>query len=450
VAAFRRFTQELQIENGDALELYPEQFEILEPFFAGVTETLILLPKKNGKSTLIAALCLYHLLTEPFADCIVVASSREQAQIILSQAKMFVRQAPGLRKRVTVKEREITYSGGRVRVLASDQDTVDGQLPTLAIVDELHRQRSGELRGVLRLGLGPRNGRMLVISTAGADTVSPLGRLRQKAQMMQNYRRDTETRRSYASAPSFAFFEWSLNPDDDPDDLATVKLVNPAPWKTLETLADDKGAVSEYEWLRLCCNIWTDGEEPWLAPKVWNGLPRAAEIEDGAKVSVGIRVGMGHQSAAVVWVQKVDDVYQVGYELLSDEDGMLASVEDVVRDVNRRFSVTHNAYVSKTFDRSAETLSEEGLVMVPYPVGTRTMDMAETLLKVIGEKRLAHEGAGPFSQQVMAGQVKMQPSGWKFVDRPVGGTPIDALLALAAAVHVAETQQPQEVFFAWS
>jgi phage terminase large subunit-like protein len=48
---------------------------------------------------------------------------------------------------------------GVVKVLASDVDTADGVIPTLAIVDELHRHKSADLYGVFRDGLGPRSGR---------------------------------------------------------------------------------------------------------------------------------------------------------------------------------------------------------------------------------------------------------------------------------------------------
>jgi len=166
---FKKFAAALKIEDGSPFQLFPEQLEMLELFFAGAKDTVILIPKKNGKSTLIAAIALYHLLTTPFANCICVAAARQQAQIILDQAKMFIRQSPALRSRMNVNQREITslIDGGKIEVRASDVDTLDGVLPTLAIVDELHRHKTADVRGILRLGLGGRRGRMLTISTAG-------------------------------------------------------------------------------------------------------------------------------------------------------------------------------------------------------------------------------------------------------------------------------------------
>ena len=59
---------------------------------------------------------------------------------------------------------------GRIRVLAADVDTADGVIPTLALVDELHRQPSAGLYGVFRDGLGPRGGQMVTISRRRAIT----------------------------------------------------------------------------------------------------------------------------------------------------------------------------------------------------------------------------------------------------------------------------------------
>src|SRR5262245_2680908 len=173
----------LTLDNGAPFELEPFQRLMLADFFAGCRETLIMLPKKNGKTTLLAALALYHLITTADADVIIVAASREQAEYTLRQANGFVRRSPELSRRLTVKLREIVYrrKGGVIKVRASDVDTVDGWLGTLALVDELHRHRNAELYGVLRDGLGARNGQMAAISTAGADQNSVLWRMRQAA-----------------------------------------------------------------------------------------------------------------------------------------------------------------------------------------------------------------------------------------------------------------------------
>jgi hypothetical protein len=67
----------------------------------------VILPKKNGKSTLVAALALYHLLTTEDAEGYIAASSRDQAGIILKQARKFIRSSPALQRHFQMKQREI-------------------------------------------------------------------------------------------------------------------------------------------------------------------------------------------------------------------------------------------------------------------------------------------------------------------------------------------------------
>src|SRR6266540_3636812 len=88
---FERFCAELTLEDGSRMRLYPFQKLIVRDLLQGTTETLALLPKKNGKSTLSSALALYHLVVTQDAECIIVAAARDQAAIILRQASGFIK-----------------------------------------------------------------------------------------------------------------------------------------------------------------------------------------------------------------------------------------------------------------------------------------------------------------------------------------------------------------------
>src|SRR6266498_3678453 len=99
---FEKFCQELRLENGKPMKLEPFQRVMLKDHFAGVTEIVIVIPKKNGKTTLLAALALYHLENWPEAECVIGASSRDQARILFKQAAGLVRRA-GLQQRFDVK-----------------------------------------------------------------------------------------------------------------------------------------------------------------------------------------------------------------------------------------------------------------------------------------------------------------------------------------------------------
>src|SRR4051794_26713605 len=94
--SFARFCAGLRLENGNPFVLEDFQHRLLFDYFAGVIETLVLLSKKNGKTTLLGALALYHLMTTREAECVIGAASRDQAGILFKQAWGFVRRSPGL------------------------------------------------------------------------------------------------------------------------------------------------------------------------------------------------------------------------------------------------------------------------------------------------------------------------------------------------------------------
>jgi phage terminase large subunit-like protein len=85
------------LDTGKPFVLEPYQRTMLADHFDGVTEIVIVIPKKNGKTTLLGALALFHLLEWPEAECVIGASSRDQARILFKQAAGLVRRSAGCR-----------------------------------------------------------------------------------------------------------------------------------------------------------------------------------------------------------------------------------------------------------------------------------------------------------------------------------------------------------------
>jgi hypothetical protein len=448
---FEAFCSELQIDL-KPFKVYPEQLDILAPYFDGAEETIVILPKKNGKSTLIAALVVYHVLVTPDAECIVVAASREQAEIILRQARKFIRQTPGLAPHLRVMRREILslQDEGRARVLASDEDTADGVLPTLAIVDELHRHKTSELYAVLRLAVGTTGGRMITISTAGSSMDTPLGDKRRRAYEMPGFKRDQKKRRSFVRSPdgSFAFIEWCLNLDDDPNDLKTVKLVNPAPWKTLTMLAKEQAAVTPWQWLRFGCGIWTEGEEPAVPPELWDPLGDAEEIPAGSQVWVAVALGIKRESTAIATLrfqpERIDSKVQI-----LEGNVTYQQIQDAVRALVAKFDVLGMVYVSKSFEHAADELEAEGLQVIQQPLSEQRMEMASaTFWKLLEDGKFHHDGDPVLRSHVMGATTKQTGKGWRF--DPATQRPITGLLALAAGCEMTQVVPVGDVMFGWA
>jgi phage terminase large subunit-like protein len=306
----------LPLEQGVPFVLESFQHELLSDYFDGVVETLVLLPKKNGKTTLLAALALYHVIVTPDAECVLGAASRDQASILFEQAVGFVSRSAYLQKRVVAKRgyREIRsrVDSGRIRVLAADVDTADGVIPTLALVDELHRHRSSGLYGIFRDGLGPRHGQQITISTAGDHERSVLGQMRAAARKLPGIERHGKHLYVVTADKSFAMHEWSLEREDDVEDLTLVKQVNPASWQTVELLAQrlHSPSTQPWQWARFACGVWTGAESYWVLPEDWDVAARADVIAAREPVTLGFDGSRYGDATALVACRISDGLLQ--------------------------------------------------------------------------------------------------------------------------------------------
>jgi phage terminase large subunit-like protein len=444
------------LSDGNPFKLEPFQKRILAGYFAGATETLILLPKKNGKSTLLAALALYHLLRTPEANIPVVASSAGQAMWIFDQARGFVERSPEVFQDVRVLRgiREIRRRDpegekgpknivGVMKVFANDEDTIDGVIPTLAIVDEYHRHPKASTYGVLRDGL-VGDAAMITISTAGSRRESPLGGLRAKAHALENF-----TRRgcyNHATQPdgSFDFHEWCLDEGADVTDVEVVKGANPSSIQTRARLENRRISPSMLpaQWLRFACGIWTEGDNPWIEPTMWDELAvDVGGLNDGDEVFVGVRAGAGAGIGIVA--PREDGAVAVRAKVLPPPPGgrvPLEAVEFALRRIAERYRVVEIGFDPDQFQRSADLLQEAGLPMMEVPQRPQRLAAATaTLWRLVSARLLHHDGDPELRAQVLAGQTKESTTGWRL--EPTAQTA--ALIALAMAVHRA-TAQPDE------
>lgn len=446
---FARFCSELKTPEGP-LRLYPDQLKMLRDYFAGARESVILLPKKNGKSTLIAALAIYHLLTTEDAFCVVAAAARKQAEdTILRQAKGFIRRHPKLRSRLRVINREIRFrdgmSDGLVVVLASDSDTADGVIPTLAIVDELHRHRTGELYGLLRDGLGPRNGQIITISTAGDDEESPLGQIRSRA-YDYGVEKDGAYRCARSPDGSVVLHEWALDPDEDRSDMKVVKKANPAPWHTEERLLERFASptTTPWQWARFACGVWLQGEDRVVGPVEWSECGTHEELvpPPDAEVRFGMDVAFTGDTTAIVphWLD--GDLAYLGVPriLVPPKDGGLRK-----RLILKSCDELREKYGGSTIVIDPEAggqiisqdLEEMGFEMAFYSQKPGPMaHAAELFYAAVRERKLRHPHDPKLTRHVLNGCKRGTDDGrWRFVKESKGSHKhIDGLIA-AAMVH---------------
>jgi phage terminase large subunit-like protein len=491
----KRFAGHMILDTTRPAVIEEFQAVMLTPFYSGVTETVILIPKKNGKTTTLAIVALHHLCFTEDAEVVIAASSRDQATILLDQAAKIVRRSRVLDDRVVVKRgfREIRSlrDSGRIRVLAADADTADGVIPTLALVDELHRHKSAELYGVFRDGLGPRDGRMVTISTAGEDEDTPLGELRARALLLPHVEVEGRRTLAYDDKGAFALLEWALREDDDVHDIAVVKQANPASWQTHARLQErhDSPSTKPWQWARFACGLWVRGQESAISPEDWSRcLDKEAVIPDGSPAWLGLDLAWTIDCTAIVplWMEGPRRrVVGRPVILRPPGDGSMIDERAIVwalliyagewawsrRDFVQALSGSNRADVvedwANAIERAAHPLRVQGIVYDPNAGGRQMvqqlqrehdlpfiehsqdnapMALASTRLADAIPSLIRHDGdAGLRNHVLTAVQKWLGGEKWKY-DRPTRGKrrPIDALTALefAHSVAVAELEEP--------
>lgn len=135
-------------------------------------ELLLIVARKNGKSTLAAAIGVYLLVAdrEPGPEIYSAATKRDQAKIIWSESVNMIRHSPALNKRCKclVSKIRCNFNGGTFAPLASDTNNQDGLNIHGALIDELHAIKDKNAYDVLVDGMSAREQPICIItSTAG-------------------------------------------------------------------------------------------------------------------------------------------------------------------------------------------------------------------------------------------------------------------------------------------
>lgn len=135
-------------------------------------ETMFLVGRKNGKSTLLAAIALYMLIAdyEGAAEIYSVATKKDQAKKVLTEAINMVKQSPELRAVIRKRRNDLYFpaTASTFEALASDSNTLDGLNSHAVIIDELHAIKDRNLYEVMKQSISSRRQPLVImITTAG-------------------------------------------------------------------------------------------------------------------------------------------------------------------------------------------------------------------------------------------------------------------------------------------
>lgn len=329
----------------------------------------------------------------------------------------------------------------RIRVLAADVDTADGVRPTLALVDELHRHRSAALYGVFRDGLGPRNGRMITISTAGDRETSPLGQMRAVARHLEDRKHSGAYMHARSPDSAFALHEWSLSETDDVHDMKIVKRANPASWQTIEELQErhDSPSTLPWQWARFACGLWASESIWWLDPEQWQGAITEDRLEardqitlgfDGARIGdatalIACRVSDGLIQPLAIWEDPADGR---PWEVPGGE------VDTAISEAFERYRVVRAYFDPPLWQTEIDDWAREyGEVVMRFATKRgRMIDAVERFRTDLAGDRVHHTGDEQLTRHALNAQTREVRGGY-WLAKP-GATPADKIDAAVASV----------------
>lgn len=154
-------------------------------------EAILIVARKNGKSTLASAIGLYMMIAdgELGPEIYSVATKKDQSKIIWLEAKRMVKKSKALNKRIKglVSEMVSEMNDGVFKPLGRDSDTLDGLNVHGALFDETHAWKDQNLYDVIVDGTSARdNPLILTTSTAGTVRESVFDRLYDECELVIN------------------------------------------------------------------------------------------------------------------------------------------------------------------------------------------------------------------------------------------------------------------------
>ena len=264
--------------------------------------------RKNGKTALIAALVLAHLVGPEAirnGEIYSAANDREQAGQVFKMAAQIVRADPELESMLKVVDSTKTiacYGNGSVyRAISAEAGTKHGLNPSVVIYDELAQSKNRELYDVLDTAMGARAEPLFVtISTQSNDPEHIL------SELIDDGLRDDD--------PTTVCHLYAV--DDDCEDIfdeAAWYAANPAlgDFRDMEDMraqADRARRMPSFEasFRNLYLNQRVDSNSPLIPRSEWVDCAVEQTLEPGERVYLGLDLSSTTDLSALVAVSESD------------------------------------------------------------------------------------------------------------------------------------------------
>ena len=280
---------------------------------SGTSRAYLSIARKNGKSAIIAAIALAHIVgpeARQNSQIISGARSREQAGLVFKLMQKMIGLSPELRAknitRITPSQKMITGVQMNVeyRAISAEAGTAHGLSPVLAILDEV-----GQIKGptddfveAITTSQGAHDNPLLIAISTQAPTDNDL---------FSRWLDDAESSQS----PRVVSHVYTAPEDCDLMDRKGWLAANPAmgEFRSISDL-EDMAAVADrlpseensFRWLYL--NQRIEATAPFISKKLWDSCDgKLLPLDDGATIYAGLDLSEVNDLTAFVAVSPVTD-----------------------------------------------------------------------------------------------------------------------------------------------
>ena len=440
---------------GQPLELEDFQHDMMGEALAELAEDEaywqtvgLVIPKKNGKTSLLAAYGLYHLLEDEGApEILLAAASDKQAGRLFRAATAFARADPWLHGQLVIREHEgeIARDDGFATLyrVSGDSGTLSGYNPSLVIADELADWRTPRRRRAWSMlatgGMVRRQVHVFAISTAGEPQERVDGIL---GQLIDRNEADGDLERVHRALTisrnhqaRTLVYNYDAN-TSEVDDLDALEAANPASWITRERLAElaANPSLTPGRFLQLHGCVWTASEGGYLDLEVWRELGRDDRLRAGEEVLLGFR---GGDTCALVACRRADGMlHTLG---VWDDHPVSEAIDDTLAWATDTYQVgavfsSHTPEWKSMVDAWRQDLGKRRVTDVdiarPSP---RTTQITERFKADTVAGRVRHDGSRRLAAHVVAARIARARSQPYLVPDARNGTPIAAAQAAMLA-----------------
>ncbi len=426
-------------------------------------------PRKNGKTTMLAGLGLLGMLAddEPGAEIYSAATKRDQAKLLFDEATRMVRASSDLSSRIKSHKNNLHIPGtaAKFEPLGADKDTLDGLNPHYNLIDELHAHKTAGLWNVLDTATGARRQPLTIaITTAGQDMHGICwDRHTYTEKVLENVIDD----------PSWFGFVAGIDEGDDWLDPATWAKANPNFGVSVKTEAFAEKAkqasnspATQASFMRLRLNVWSEGVSAFIPLEHWRNCSAVPERATGRITYAGLDLASSNDIAAFVEVAPTDDprtfdVYphffipadniservskdRVPYDswvrdgLVTATPGNVIDFESIRATIQRQgddHQIKEIAFDRWGATQISQQLTDDGFTMVGFGQGFASLSApTKELLTLVSSGGLRHGGNPVLEWMASNMVVREDPAGNIKPDKSKSREKIDGMVALIMAL----------------